>query len=76
MIDSDSEIVQKLKDRYSRIHPLIFQRSIERATTTVHLFDLLDSFPNKYPVVWDCQQKCWVHTDDLTQRERMDSLHK
>ena len=73
MIDATQPVVGKLRERYPHIHPLIFQRSLERATTLGHLFDVLESFPNKFPVVWDFKQGRWANTDDIAQRERMES---
>jgi len=57
----NEKIVAKLKERYN-LHPLIFHRSVERAKTDVELFDTLESFPNKYPVVWNDKKRCWVTT--------------
>jgi len=62
-------IVEKLRERYPNIHPMIFHRSVERAKSDGDLFDILDSFPEKYPVVW-CESTCrWVVTDDIYQTE-------
>jgi hypothetical protein len=63
----DKVTVEKLKERYSNIHPLIFHRSVERSRTAVELFDILDSFPEKYPVIWNDEEKCWITTPDLFQ---------
>jgi len=60
----NEKIVAKLKERYN-LHPLIFHRSVERAKTDVELFDILESFPNKYPVVWNDKKRCWVTTGNL-----------
>lgn len=48
-----SEIVEKLKERYSQIHPVIFQRMIERAKNEFELFDILDTVPESFPLVFD-----------------------
>ena len=58
-------IAKHLKQRYNNIHPLIFQRSLDRAIDDADLFDILDSFPNKYPVVWNNNERRWTLTDDL-----------
>jgi hypothetical protein len=63
----DKNTVEKLKERYKNIHPLIFHRSLERSRTIVELFDILDSFPEKYPVIWNEEEKCWSYTPDLFQ---------
>ena len=56
----NQEIVNKLKQRYKDIHPLIFHRSLEHSKKEVDLFDLLDSFPKAYPVAWDEDNFCWT----------------
>jgi hypothetical protein len=58
-------IAKSLKQRYNNIHPLVFQRSLDRAIDDTDLFDILDSFPNKYPVVWNNNERRWIVTDDL-----------
>jgi hypothetical protein len=63
----DHKIVQGLKDRYSHIHPLLFQRSLERAKSNGDLFDILDTVPDRFPIVWDESSSRWVTTDDLLQ---------
>lgn len=58
----DSEIVQKLRARYARLPLLIVQRSIERATTEAELFDILDSVPDSWPMVWNNVSRRWEST--------------
>lgn len=54
------DTVRKLKERYPNIHQTNFVHSLERATSLGHLFDLLDTFPTEFPVVWDNQCQRWV----------------
>jgi hypothetical protein len=61
------EVQKALKSRYSHVHPLMFQRSLERAKTNGELFDLLESIPKTMPIVWNEQQSCWETTDNLLQ---------
>lgn len=56
----DSEIVCKLKSRYAHLSPLMLQRSVERATSDVELFDILDTVPDTYPLVWNNDKRRWV----------------
>jgi hypothetical protein len=58
-------IAKSLRKRYNVIHPLIFQRSLDHAINDTDLFDILDSFPNKYPVFWNNEKRRWVVTEDL-----------
>jgi len=63
-----SEVQEALKQRYSHLHPLIFQRSLERARTNGELFDILDSIPiDKYPLKWREDKRVWEYTEDLLQ---------
>ena len=61
------EVQKALKIRYVHLHPLIFQRSLEKAASNGELFDILESIPEETPIVWDDTHRRWVHTDDLVQ---------
>lgn len=61
------DVQKALKERYSNLHPLIFQRSLEKAENNAELFDILETVPEKYPIVWDDKKRSWVFTDDLLQ---------
>lgn len=63
----DQQIVQKLRERYSQIPPLLFHRSVEKAKSNGDLFDILDTIPKEFPIVWDEAACRWVTTDDLLQ---------
>lgn len=62
-----NKVQAALKERYSSLHPLLFQRSLEKAKTDVELFDILEGIPKGYPLVWDEDNHCWKQTDDLLQ---------
>jgi len=55
--DKQREIIGKLRERYSWIHPVLFQRMVERAKNEVELFDILDTVPSSLPVVWDIEKR-------------------
>ncbi len=61
----DQAIVNKLLERYNRLHPLVLHRSVERARTVGELFDLLDTFPDEFPVVWNEETRRWQTVDLL-----------
>jgi hypothetical protein len=61
----DSNVVEKLKERYGNIHPLLFHRSVERAKSNGELFDILESIPEKYPISWCAENRCWATQGDL-----------
>ena len=62
----DSVVVDKLKERYAHLDPLLVHRSVEKAKTAGELFDILDTVPDQKPVVWNSQSRRWETTDDLT----------
>jgi hypothetical protein len=61
------ELLNSLRTKYSNIHPLLFQRSKERAKTGGELFDLLDTMPTQFPITWSEENKRWTTTKDLFQ---------
>jgi hypothetical protein len=61
----DSVVVDKLKERYAHLDPLLVHRSVEKATSVGELFDILDTVPEQMPVVWNAESRRWETTDDL-----------
>ena len=61
----DDAILEGLKKRYPQLHPLIFQRSAEKAETPGELFDILENFNGNYPVFWDDESRSWKKTKDI-----------
>jgi len=61
----DDNVIEGLRKRYSKLHPLIFQRSREFAKNETHLFDILESIPEKYPIIWDDVLGLWVVCKDI-----------
>ncbi len=68
----DQVTVEGLKTRYKTLNPLIFHRSVEKAKSVADLFEILESFPHKYPVVWSEEDHQWVTTKDLIQVTKFD----
>jgi hypothetical protein len=69
------EILKSLKTKYN-VHPLLFQRSKERAKTAGELFDMLDTMPTKFPITWSEENKRWVTTTDLFQAKAFPTKDK
>lgn len=63
----NEKVVLALKNRYSHLHPLLLQRSIERAKSNGDLFDILDTTPTIFPIIWNDAEYRWVITEDLLQ---------
>jgi hypothetical protein len=57
-----------LRERYSKIHPLLFHRCVERTKSNGELFDMLESLPEEYPIVWDEESKSWISTNLLQEQ--------
>ena len=66
----DPVVIEKMKGIFPHVHPLAFHRSMERAESTVVLFDILEKFPEEYPVVWDETAHRWKVSDDLSLADR------
>ena len=66
----ETSITESMKKRYKDLHPLIFHRSAEKAKSPGELFDILETLPDEYPIVWDDEGRRWKHTDDVTQAEK------
>lgn len=62
----DKKIVEGLRKRHPDVHPLIFHRSVEYAKNATHLFDILESLPKRFPIIWDDQEDKWVVCRDIT----------
>jgi len=65
----DPVIVEKFREKYSNIHPLIFQRSLERSEKSVDLFDILDTVPTNFPIVWCDKESRWIRSGDIYRSE-------
>ena len=63
------DLISVFRQKYS-VHPLIFQRSLERAKSAGDLFDILETFPEQHPVIWNDEQRRWLPTD-LLQEESL-----
>ena len=56
----DDETIMKLRERYSHLHPLLFLRSLEKTDNLSDLFDILETVPDEYPLVWNKETRRWV----------------
>jgi hypothetical protein len=62
-----SDIIENMRKRYPKLHPLLFARSVERSHNAGELFDILEEVPDEFPLIWDENLRRWVVTDDLLQ---------
>lgn len=73
MIFCDDELASSLKRRYSKMHPLVLQRSIERALSLSELFEILESVP-KAPFSWSEESRSWVKDSDLMAKKQLKKI--
>jgi len=57
------DLVESLRERYG-VHPLIFNRCLGHAKSDSDLFDILDSFPKVFPIIWSEEDRRWITTTD------------
>jgi len=60
----DEKQLNYFKEKYREIHPLVFQRSIEKAENFNDLFEILEDVPS-YPFCWDEENKKWISSNDF-----------
>jgi hypothetical protein len=59
------EIAKAIRQRYPKVHPLIFQRCLDRANNNSELFDMLDSLPKGFPIIWSEVEHSWIKEADI-----------
>lgn len=60
------ETIDWFREKFPQVHPLVMQRSVERARTHGELFDILSELP-ECPFVWSEETRRWVSTKDIFQ---------
>lgn len=70
------KILTGLRARHKEMHPLLFNRCVEKTITNGELFDLLEGMPKEFPIVWDNSSRTWVQTTDLLQESQLIQLTK
>ena len=74
MIFCDDNLSDSLKKRYSRLHPLVVQRSLEKAQSLSDLFSILESVPKKPPFVWDFKKRSWTKCSDISAKKQLEGM--
>jgi len=54
------EVQQALRNRYPKVHPLVWHRSVGYAKSNGELFDIMETMPETLPIIWDSAQRTWV----------------
>ena len=68
--------LSNFKSKYSGVHPLAFHRSLERATSALDLFEILESMPSSVPFSWNDETHSWVADEDVMGIESLKSMLK
>jgi len=72
----EDSCVEAFKKRYSALHPLVFQRSVERAKSASDLFEILEGMPSKFPISWDDIKHMWVNDSDVIAQKKMKNIRR
>lgn len=68
------EVLKGFRKRYVHLHPLVVQRSIERAKDASDLFEILESVPKKPPFSWDSEKRAWIRDFDIAAKSQMKKM--
>jgi len=72
----DEKVIGALRLKHLSVHPIIFQRSVEHATSAGDLFDILEDIPSEYPIYWNDVLRVWTRCDDVTMRGNFSEVMK
>jgi len=70
----EKKVIEGLRKRFP-VHPLVFQRSVEYASSPGELFDILDTTP-ECPFTWDEKERRWIHITDVSMSSKLMKLNK
>jgi hypothetical protein len=76
IIDPDDPAFDNFRSKYAHVHPLVFHRSAEKASSFLNLFEILESIPENPPFSWDDSRKSWVRDGDVMGFEALKSMRK
>jgi len=72
----DEMTLANFRKRYAEVHPLVFQRSLEKASSTLEFFEILQSVPADTPFSWDESKRSWARNEDIVSAEAVKSILK
>ncbi len=62
------EIIESLAKKFSSVHQVLFARIVERANDETELFDILDTMPDSFPMMWDSDKRRLLPAKDMLNR--------
>lgn len=72
----DEAALANFRAKYASVHPLVFQRSLERASSLMDLFEILEGLPEEPPYSWDDSRRSWVRDEDIMATQALKSMRK
>lgn len=72
----DDRTLSNFRAKYASVHPLVFQRSLDRANSALELFEILESVPQSAPFSWDEGSRSWRSDEDMTGVAAMKTLFR
>lgn len=72
----DDHTLANFRKRYSKVHPLVFQRSLDKASSTLELFEILQTVPASPPFSWDASKRAWSRDDDIIASDAVKAILK
>ena len=68
------ELLENFRKRYLHLHPLVVQRSVERARDAAELFEILESVPKNPPFSWNDEKRSWIKDLDVAAKAQMKKI--
>ena len=76
IVDPEDPAFENFRSKYAHVHPLVFHRSVEKASSFMNLFEILESVPDEPPFSWSESRRSWVRDDDVMGIEALKSMRK
>lgn len=72
----EDSVAENFRVKYPHVHPLVFHRSVERASSLLDLFEILEGVPKESPFSWDESKRCWSRDEDFMGVSALKSMRK
>lgn len=59
LTEKQRTIIASMRERYTHIATVVFMRSFSMAKNEVELFDILETVPNQFPLLWNNEIRQW-----------------
>lgn len=72
----EDSALENFRSKYAHIHPLVFQRSLEKASSSLQLFEILEGVPSDVPYSWDESKTAWSRDEDVMAVQALKAIRK